>query len=75
MHTDTLPPKGDTEVGVIVDYAHKKLGIAMLDTRNPSTLGYSLFQAAGGPAPALLQLTEGVFFVELTVSQQAGVRP
>ena len=33
------------------------------------TLGYSLFRAAGGPAHALLQLTEGVFFVELTVSQ------
>ena len=69
VHADTLPPEDDTDVGVIVDYARDTLKIEMLNTRDPSTLGYSLFQAAGGPEHSLLQLTEGVFFVELTVSQ------
>ena len=70
VHHNTLPPKGDTEVGVIVGYARDKLKIEMLDTRIPATLGRSLFQQEGGPEHALLQLTEGVFFVELTVSQK-----
>ena len=69
VHADTLPPEGDTEVGVIVEYARDTLGIDMLNTSDPSTLGYSLFRAAGGPAHALLQISEGVFFVELEVSQ------
>ena len=69
VHADTLPPEGDTEVGVIVDYARDTLGITMLSTGDVSTLGYSIYRAEGGPAHALLQLTEGVYFVEICVSQ------
>ena len=70
VHAATLPTEGDTEVGVLVDHARDVLGIMMLDTRVPSTLGASLFQVKGGPEHALVQHTEGVFFVELEVSQE-----
>ena len=69
VHAAILPTQGDTEVGVIVDYALKSLEISMCNARDPATLGYSLFQAKGGPEHALLQLTTGVYFVELVVSQ------
>jgi hypothetical protein len=68
VHDDTLPGEGDTEVGVLVAFAHSQLGISMLDTRIPATLGSNIWQATGGPEHALLQLTEGVFFVELVAS-------
>jgi hypothetical protein len=70
VYAATLPAEGDTEVGVLVEHARDVLGIAMLDTRVPSTLGASLFNVKGGPAHALVQHTEGVFFVELEVSQE-----
>ena len=64
----TLPPVGDTKVGVIVAYARDELGISMLDTKAPGTLGVQIFQAPGGPEHALLQITDGsVFFTELDV--------
>ena len=70
VHADTLPAEGDTEVGVLIDYARDALGIEMRDTRVPATLGGSLFQSKGGAEHALLQLTDGVYFVELAVSQE-----
>ena len=64
----TLPPVGDTKVGAIVAYARDELGISMLDTKAPGTLGVQIFQAPGGPEHALLQITDGsVFFTELNV--------
>ena len=69
VYEATLPPEGDTAVGVVVDYARDALNIEMLDTRNPKTLGNSLFRESGGPAHALLQKTAGVYYVELVVSQ------
>lgn len=68
VYDATLPAQGNTKVGVIVKYA-EKLGVEMLDARVPSTLGYSVFQQEGGPEHALLQIEDGVFWVELCVSQ------
>jgi len=63
----TLPPVGDTKVGVIVAYAREELGISMLDAKT-GALGVQIFQAPGGPEHALLQITDGsVFFTELNV--------
>lgn len=70
VYADTLPAVGDTAVGAIVDYARETLGIEMLNTRVPTTLGVSLFCVGGCAENALLQLDTGVFFVELTVSQE-----
>ena len=72
VYTHTLPAEGDTEVGVIIDYARDKLRIAMRDTQVPGTLGGSdnLSQRPGGPEHALLQIEAGVFFVRVVVSQE-----
>ena len=68
VYDATLPAEGDTKVGVIVNYADT-IGVEMLDARVPSTLGYSIFQQDGGPEHALLQIEDGVFWVELRISQ------
>ena len=68
VYEATLPAEGDTKVGVIVNFADT-IGVEMLDARVPSTLGYSIFQQDGGPAHALLQIEDGVFWVELRISQ------
>ena len=65
VYNATLPPKGDTKVETIVNYAGS-LGIQMLDVKCPGTLDTLIFQEKGGPALALLN-QEGVFFVELLV--------
>ena len=70
VYAATLPAEGDTEVGVLVQHAQKALGIQMLDTKVPATLGASLFQMKGGAEHSLLQCTSGVFFVELVVSMK-----
>jgi hypothetical protein len=41
VYDRTLPAKGDTKVGVIVKYADE-IGVEMLDTHVPSTLGCSI---------------------------------
>ena len=69
VYDATLPAEGDTRMGVIIDYALDALGIQMDDVRVKETLGFLPFQAKGGPEYALLQQTEGVFVVELCVSQ------
>jgi len=69
VYDNILPQKGDTAMGVVVDYALNELGISMNDTKVPSTIGCSPFRAKGGPEYALLTLTFGCFFVELRVSQ------
>ena len=68
LYAATLPSIGNTKLGVISDYAESKLGIRMLDTKKPETLGQSLFRMQGGPEFALLQQRDGVFFVELEVA-------
>ena len=62
VYDATLPTEGDTKMGLIVDYAVNELGIQM--DKNTQ-----LNQIKGGPEYALLQHTEGVFVVELCVSQ------
>ena len=69
VYDATLPAEGDTEMGVIIDYALNVLGIQMDDVRLEKTLGFLLFRATGGPMYALLQQTEGVFVIELRISQ------
>lgn len=67
VHDEILPLQGDTAMGVIVAYA-QSIGIEMLNGRVHGTIGSSetLFRAKGGPEHALLQLTAGVFFVEVS---------
>ena len=62
VYDATLPTEGDTKMGLIVDYAVNELGIQM--DKNTQ-----LNQIKGGPEYALLQHTEGVFVVELCISQ------
>ena len=62
VYDATLPTEGDTEMGLIIDYAVNELGIQM-DKKT------QLCQIKGGPAYALLQKTQGVFVVELCISQ------
>ena len=62
VYDATLPTEGDTMMGLIVDYAVNELGIQM--DKNTQ-----LNQIKGGPEYALLQHTEGVFVVELCISQ------
>jgi hypothetical protein len=69
VYAATLPDEGDTAVGVLVDYARKQLGIVMRNLKDPACADVALFQSKGGPAYILLQQLEGVFFVELRVSQ------
>ena len=69
VYNATLPAKGDTQMGVIIDYALSALGIQMDSVKVKETLGFPLFQVKGGAAFALLQQTEGVFVVEMRISQ------
>ena len=67
----TLPAKGDTAVGAIKLYAQQELGIEMVSLKDHSVLGYSIFEAPGGPEHNLLLLLHGQYWVELVLTMPA----
>jgi hypothetical protein len=68
VHDATLPGEGDTELGALVDFAITVLGVPILNTHDLATLDSVIWRASGGPEHALLQITTGVFFVQLVAS-------
>ena len=67
VYNETLPPTGDTSVGVIMDFA-KTLGVNMSWGDPDCAKGRGVFNEKGGPEYALLQRTHGVYFVMLKIS-------
>ena len=64
----TLPPAGDTPVGVIRAYAAGALGIGMRSLKDHSVLGVSLWEQPGGAEHQLILLEAGVYYVELMIT-------
>jgi hypothetical protein len=71
----TLPPVGDTQVGVIRAYAADTLGIGMRSLKDHAILGFSLWERPGGAEHQLLLLEDGVYYVELTITMPMVLPP
>lgn len=63
----TLPPAGDTPLGVIRAYAAGALGIGMRSLKDHSVLGMSLWEQPGGAEHQLILFEAGVYYVELLI--------
>ena len=64
----TLPPAGDTQVGIIRAYAAGTLGISMRSLKDHSVLGFSPWERPGGAEHQLLLLEQGVYYTELEIT-------
>jgi len=69
LYKATLPATGDTKINTISNYSKEEWGVNFVNARDASFSKKPFFQLKFGAEHNLLQFSEGVYFVMLTVSQ------